>query len=90
MLPLHGELLLVWSEGCGLHHNSIGSKFGVAFICACALCSIVHSMLLVVSLIKHTCNYKLKNIIAMNKAVKWPRRSINISYDRKPANVFNL
>ena len=36
------------SEGCGLHHNSIGSKFGIAFICACALYSIVHSMLLVV------------------------------------------
>ena len=38
--PLHGEfeqLLLACSEGCGLHHNSIGSKFGAVFICACAL-----------------------------------------------------
>ena len=40
MSPLHGEfeqLLLACSEGCGLHHNSIGSKFGAAFICACTL-----------------------------------------------------
>ena len=38
--PLHGEfeqLLLACSEGCGLHHNNIGSKFGAAFICACTL-----------------------------------------------------
>ena len=40
MSPLHCEceqLLLAYSEGCGLHHNSIGSKFGTAFICACTL-----------------------------------------------------
>ena len=40
MSPLHGEfeqLLLASSDGCGLHHNSIGSKFSAAFICACTL-----------------------------------------------------
>ena len=35
-------------EGCGLHHNSIGSKLGAAFICACIYTVLVHSMLLVV------------------------------------------
>ena len=30
------QLLLTCSEGCGLHHNSIGSNFGAAFICTCA------------------------------------------------------
>ena len=37
---IHGEfkqLLLACSEGCGLHHSSIGSKFGATFICTCPL-----------------------------------------------------
>ena len=29
--------VLAGSEGCGLGHNSIGSKFGATFICACTL-----------------------------------------------------
>ena len=48
-LPLHGEfeqLLLACDEGCGLHYNSIGSKFGAAFICACALYYQHYSLLL--------------------------------------------
>ena len=39
-VTIHGEfeqLLLACSEGCDLHHNSTGSKFSAAFICACML-----------------------------------------------------
>ena len=31
------QLLLACSEGCGLHHNIIITKFGAAFICTCVL-----------------------------------------------------
>ena len=39
-VAIHGEfeqLPLACSEGCGLHHKSIDSKFGAAFIYTCAL-----------------------------------------------------